>query len=55
MRWRVEENRGFLRSLEALRRTAEAIGETAEAQRCALFLMCQLDPERPPLDARGLR
>ena len=44
VRWRHEENRGFLRSLDALRSAAEQIGETDEAQRCALFLR-QLDPE----------
>lgn len=44
VRWRHEANRGFLRSLEALRRAAEAIGETAEEERCSLFLR-QLDPE----------
>ena len=43
VRWRHETNRGFLRSLEALRRAAEAIGETDEEERCALFLY-QLDP-----------
>jgi hypothetical protein len=44
VRWRHEPNRGFLRSLHALELAAEAIGETDEAQRCALFLR-QLDPE----------
>ena len=44
VRWRHEENRGFLRSLDALRSAAEEIGEADEAQRCALFLR-QLDPE----------
>jgi hypothetical protein len=44
VRWRHEPNRGFLRSLDALRAAAEDIGETDEAQRCALFLR-QLDPE----------
>jgi hypothetical protein len=44
VRWRHEENRGFLRSLDALRAAAEEIGEADEAQRCALFLR-QLDPE----------
>jgi len=43
VRWRNESNRGFLRSLQGLRATAEAIGETDEAERCALFLT-QLDP-----------
>jgi hypothetical protein len=37
------ENRGFLTALDGLRRTAEAIGETDEADRCAEFLF-QLDP-----------
>jgi hypothetical protein len=44
VRWRHETNRGFLRSLEALRRAAQAIGELDEEERCALFLS-QLDPE----------
>jgi Protein of unknown function (DUF3151) len=44
VRWRHEENRGFLRSLDALRATADAIGETDEAERCRVFLR-QLDPD----------
>lgn len=44
VRWRHPENRGFLRSLEALRQAAAAIGEEDEATRCALFLR-QLDPD----------
>ncbi|MGH9093395.1 MAG: DUF3151 family protein, partial [Acidimicrobiales bacterium] len=44
--WRHPENRGFLRSLEALRAAAAEIGEDDEAERCALFLR-QLDPEGP--------
>lgn len=62
VRWSEPTNHGFLRSLEALRRTAAAIGERAEEQRCALFLR-QLDPGRPsdsgppwgagPEEARG--
>jgi hypothetical protein len=45
VRWEHETNRGFLRSLDGLRRMAEVIGETDEAERCALFL-AQLDPTR---------
>ena len=44
VRWRHETNRGFLRALEGLRRTAAAIGEVEEAERCLMFLR-QLDPE----------
>jgi hypothetical protein len=44
VRWQHESNRGFLRSLDALRQAAGVIGETDEEQRCALFLR-QLDPE----------
>jgi Protein of unknown function (DUF3151) len=44
VRWRYPSNRGFLRSLEALRAAAEAIGEDEEEVRCALFLR-QLDPD----------
>ena len=47
VRWQHETNRGFLRALEGLRATAEAIGETDEADRCAIFLR-QLDPTWPP-------
>ena len=36
--WSHEPNRGFLRTLAALTRAASAIGETAEAERCAEFL-----------------
>jgi hypothetical protein len=44
VRWRHESNRGFLRSLDALREAAASIGEVDEEQRCELFLR-QLDPE----------
>jgi hypothetical protein len=44
VRWRNEDNRGFLRALEALRAAAAAIGEDEEEARCALFLV-QLDPD----------
>lgn len=47
VRWRNETNQGFLRALSGLQATAAAIGETAEDERCALFLK-QLDPEWPP-------
>ncbi|WP_198412669.1 DUF3151 domain-containing protein [Nocardioides mangrovicus] len=36
--WAHEPNRGFLRSLAALTKAAEAIGETGEAERCRDFL-----------------
>lgn len=47
VRWEHEENRGFLRALAGLQRTAAEIGETDEAERCAHFLR-QLDPSWPP-------
>src|SRR2546426_11716919 len=47
VRWRHETNRGFLRALDGLRASAEAIGESEEGQRCAEFLY-QLDPEWTP-------
>jgi hypothetical protein len=43
VRWRHETNRGFLRSLDGLRRVAAAIGEADEEARCDEFLL-QLDP-----------
>ncbi|MDP9432345.1 MAG: DUF3151 domain-containing protein [Actinomycetota bacterium] len=36
--WSHEPNRGFLRSLHALGRAANAIGESDEAERCQTFL-----------------
>jgi len=47
VRWEHETNRGFLRALAGLQRTAAEIGETDEAERCAHFLR-QLDPSWPP-------
>ena len=44
VRWTHPENRGFLRALDGLRRTAGAIGERDEEERCDLFLR-QLDPD----------
>ena len=46
VRWEHESNRGFLSALDGLRRTASAIAELHEAERCALFLR-QLDPAWP--------
>ena len=48
--WEHEPNRGFLRALHALGRAADAIGETAEAQRCADFLT---DSSRTAAQAMG--
>jgi hypothetical protein len=44
VRWDHEANRGFLRSLDGLRRAAAAIGEADEEARCATFLL-QLEPD----------
>lgn len=49
VRWEHEANRGFLRALAGLQRTAAEIGETDEAERCAHFLR-QLDPSWPPAE-----
>lgn len=49
VRWEHPGNRGFLRALAGLQRTAAAIGEDDEAERCAQFLK-QLDPAWPPPD-----
>jgi hypothetical protein len=48
--WTHEPNRGFLRSVFALLRSAAALGEMDEAQRCRQFLL-QLDPG----DHQGVR
>jgi hypothetical protein len=52
VRWEHPGNRGFLRALAGLQRTASEIGEEDEAERCALFLR-QLDPAWPPADLDG--
>ncbi|MGI8794872.1 MAG: DUF3151 family protein [Acidimicrobiales bacterium] len=44
VRWREESNRGFLRCVDGLRRSAGAIGEATEEERCHDFLH-QLDPD----------
>jgi len=49
VRWQHPGNRGFLRALDGLRRTAGAIGEQDEEARCAGFLR-DLDPAWPPAD-----
>ena len=49
VRWRHPDNRGFLRALAGLQRTAASIGERDEADRCMQFLR-QLDPDWPPRD-----
>ena len=51
VRWAHEPNRGFLRALRGLERSAAAIGEADEEERCALFLR-QLDPTWPPPERR---
>jgi hypothetical protein len=47
VRWQHESNRGFLRSLAGLGAMADAIGETDEADRIALFVQ-QLEPSGLP-------
>jgi hypothetical protein len=42
--WSHEPNRGFLRSVNALRKAATVIGEAPEAERCRAFLL-ELDPD----------
>jgi hypothetical protein len=44
VRWTHPENRGFLRSLDGLGRSATALHEPDEAQRCTEFLH-QLEPD----------
>ena len=50
VRWSNHSNRGFLRALDGLARTAGEIGEQDEYERCSLFLR-QLDPDWPPGDS----
>ena len=52
VRWTHVTNRGFLRALSGLQRSAAEIGEIDEAQRCELFLH-QLDPDWPPSRPAG--
>lgn len=47
VKWEHPSNQPFLRCLDGLQRRAAEIGETDEAERCALFLK-QLDPTWPP-------
>lgn len=49
VRWQHETNRGLLRALAGLARTAALIHEDDEAVRCGHFLN-QLDPSWPPAD-----
>ena len=44
VRWRHETNRGFLRAVAGLGKSAELIGEANEEQRCKDFIV-QLDPD----------
>jgi hypothetical protein len=53
VRWEHPENRGFLRALGGLRRTAAAIGEADEERRCADFLR-QLDPSWDGVEADAM-
>jgi hypothetical protein len=46
VRWAHPGNRGFLRSVDALRAAASDLGEEDEARRCGLLLR-QLDPDWP--------
>ena len=47
VRWADEPNRGFLRCVAGLARTADRLGELHEAERCARFLI-ELDPDWNP-------
>jgi hypothetical protein len=52
VRWSHAENRGFLRSLAGLQRTAAAFGEADEERRCREFLH-QLDPDWSQFEAEA--
>lgn len=52
VRWSNPSNRGFLRALDGLRRTAAQIGERDEEDRCSVFLR-QLDPSWPPAELQS--
>jgi Protein of unknown function (DUF3151) len=52
VRWQHPENQGFLRCLQGLQRTATALGEADEADRCLTFL-AQLDPNLVEPDGPG--
>ena len=47
VQWEHPTNRPFLRCLDGLQRRADEIGESDEADRCAVFLR-QLEPAWPP-------
>ncbi|MFO7192790.1 MAG: DUF3151 domain-containing protein, partial [Thermocrispum agreste] len=50
--WQHRPNQGFLRSLAALARAAERIGETDEYERCLQFLA---DSDPAAVEATGLK
>jgi hypothetical protein len=54
VRWSEVANHGFLRCLLLLQNAAAEIGETDEAERCAMFLL-QLDPSGVPADVGVIR
>ncbi len=47
VKWEHPSNQPFLRCLDGLQRRSAEIGESDEAERCALFLL-QLEPTWPP-------
>jgi len=54
VRWAHPENRGFLRSLAGLHQAAQALHETAEADRTGAFLH-QLEPDWDRIDEAPAR